>query len=724
MKKLNAFLHVTAAGVIASPLIAISCTQSNDQSHNNDNQALTDLNNKINALNNQLTQKDKEIEKLNKKILELQNNTSNIENEQIKELKTKVSNLIALNEQLSQTLNDNKNLIANLENQVLTKGQNIDQLKVELANKSNEMLALSSQISSLQVKIGSMEGQIDALTNSKNTLTMQLSQVNKQLASLQESLALKQSLLEAAQEKIAKLTEEINELKKNNSSTSSDSSTKPNHDSTSTQPTSPNQGSGNQSTTPEEQTNNHNSNPSSNTSGEETNHTSPEDSHNADASVNTTSMFELKKNIQVTRGSHFDLNSLVTINNNYVAKKEVRRIDQNGMLTTKGVYIPPVPKDNEIPTVKDGNLLTNPPIGKWFKTTPKFDPDDRRYFYMWSEEDNWFDSNKWFRHTNGISPSDEDNYYPYRTYGNGGTDDWSCWAAASSNVMMWWIQQNYKYIEAYYKMYPQDRVILLNGKDILQSYKEKDYAFLLNYFCEYFTDKAGFTLFGNQWLLSGVKNNNFNAAIEQDKLAEAQNFRGLFPHLFNWDNIQSLGDYKKFAGGLSNADRTFSDYVKYALENDYAVSFTITYASTNYNHAVTMWGAHFNDQGIVDEVYYVNSDEDNKELRTRSRLVRAKVFYEDNNRQVILWSFPEQTDISKQSRSWTPITSVEKFSNAHDMWEKWYKDNVDPIDDKVIVNIINGDQFDINTAGTYKIKYQATDKFGNTQTQVSTITVK
>ncbi|MFV8470700.1 IdeS/Mac family cysteine endopeptidase [Mycoplasma sp. HF11B] len=650
----------------------------------------------IKQLNSQITQLNSELKQANKQkqdlIEQVESFSAQLQAATItsKNLQTQLDKKTS---QLEQTLRD-YNI---LNQQAGSLKQQIAKLEATISDNEAKIQTKSNTIAALQIIISDNKNQIHLLTEQKNQLQFNINQLTDQLNSAKDQLASALRQNQDLQNQIKKLIDEVEKLKKQNSNSTSEENK--NNDQT-------NSSHGDNETS--------NSTPSSN---QNNNSNASQDLDNANL------MFKLNDNYTVTKNDKsFNLNSLVTINSNYQAKEVKNTINSHGILTPDGVTIPAINTSN-IETLKIGKALSHPPVGRWFRTESQFDPDDYHYYLMWDEAANWFDANKWFRYTPNISKSDEDNYYPMRYFGNGGTDDRSCWAAASSNVMMWWIQQNHKYIEAYYRMHPEDKIMMLNGKDILQSYNEKDYAFIFNFLVEYFTDTSGYALFGNEWLLSGEKNPNFNASIEVDKMKQAAKFKGLFPHLFNWDNASKLGDYKKLGGGVTDADKVFSNYVKEAFENHYAVSFVIN-PSASYNHAVTLWGAHYNSEGIIDEIYYANSDHNNKEMRTRSRLERAKVVYSPDKRNIRIWLAPDQTNYEEQNRRGYLITSVEKFNLGHDIWEKWYKEHVNPTDDKVVISIINADQFDVSKPGIYQIKYQGTDKFGNTQTQVANITVK
>ncbi|TPR54047.1 IdeS/Mac family cysteine endopeptidase [Metamycoplasma neophronis] len=428
-------------------------------------------------------------------------------------------------------------------------------------------------------------------------------------------------------------------------------------------------------------------------------------------------MFSLDKEITIRRGEKFNFDSIYTINQDYQATEPDRTFEAPGMLTVKGVNIPPFPGNDKVEKINPGKLYTKSPIGKWVTTGDLFDNGDITYYLFLDDEGNWFDSNKWYR----VGNKYDDDEVP-RPHGTGGGDDRSCWAAAASNIMQWWLQQNRKFIDKYYEMYPEDLLTLINGKNLLQAYDQKQYAPILDYLCDYFVDKSGFAIYGIEWLLSGYKDRNLSAAFENEEVGKQ--FKGFFPHLFNKSNVSDMGTYKKLAGGVNNVKQVFSDFIKEAFLNDNAVSFVITPSYGQYNHAVTLWGAEFDDEGYVKYLYYSDSDENDPDARRLSIIKRTEVMYSKDNRTMKMNNYPDSPDRERAWKySWN-ISSVEKISSGFNIWKNWYENVAHAKDDAITVNVINPDALNVNKEGIYKIKYQATDIFGNTQTQVTKIIVE
>ncbi|MHA3838444.1 IdeS/Mac family cysteine endopeptidase [Mycoplasma sp. VS1572C] len=623
------------------------------------------------------------------------------QNDDIKNLKKELDDLRGqLNQKIDQITSLNSNIanlnnnISSLESQLADSKREYNDLNSKLNISNDKNKTLLEKLNNAQNKITLLNNQITSLQNEKQNLQSQLTDQINSFKNIQSENTDLKAEIEALKKKIEELCKENNQ----------------NQDKPTTKPeTSPDQ----------------NQKPSE----------KPDSKPNDESDLgNKTQMFSLIKNPTVKANTqNFDLKSFATVNSSYEAKESDKNVTFPATLTVKGIDLPAFPGTEKTQIVNDITFNDNPPFDKWI--TNKSFGEEKNYFFT-KNTGNWYDTNKWFK---GDDPFVIDGKHiggSERLFGNGGSDARCCWAAAASNQMMWWIQQNRKYIDEYYKVYPEDIVKLLDGKDIRQSYDGTDYSPFLNYLCEWFNNRSGYSVFADKWMLSGEKDANFDNPIKIEMQEQAKTFKGFFPHLFNTEIANSLIDYKKIAGGISNVNEVFSNYVKDALLNNYAVTFAIN-PQARYNHAVTLWGAEFDENGIVQYVYYSDSDELNQSMFLRQKIQRMKVLYSEDNRTMKLCyttdtpsyyeGMPEnEYKIYKkkwEKESWV-VLSVEKFSLAHDIWQKWYEEHLGKKDTGVTISVINGDTFDVSKKGVYKIKYQGTDQFGNTQTQIASITVE
>ncbi|MHA3845699.1 IdeS/Mac family cysteine endopeptidase [Mycoplasma sp. VS276A1] len=728
--KFKFLLPISSVTSIIVPAMVISAC--NNVSESNQNDDIKNLKKELDDLRGQLNEKIDQITSLNSNIANLNNNISSLESQladskrEYNDLNSKLNISNDKNKALLEELNNAQNKITLLNNQITSLQNEKQNLQSQLTDQINSFRNLQSENTKLKAEIETLKKKIEELNKENNQNQALLEELNKaqnkitllnnQITSLQNEKQNLQSQLtdqinsfRNLQSENTKLKAEIEALKKKIEELSKENNNQ-NQDKPTTKPeTSPDQ----------------NQKPS------EKPDSKPSDENDLG---NKTQMFSLIKNPTVKANTqNFDLKSFATVNSSYEAKESDKNVTFPAILTVKGIDLPAFPGTKNTQIVNDITFNDNPPFDKWI--TNKSFGEEKNYFFT-KNTGNWYDTNKWFK---GDDPFVIDGKHiggSERLFGNGGSDSRCCWAAAASNQMMWWIQQNRKYIDEYYKVYPEDIVKLLDGKDIRQSYDGTDYSPFLNYLCEWFNDRSGYSVFADKWMLSGEKDANFDNPIKFEMQEQAKTFKGFFPHLFNTEIANSLIDYKKIAGGINNVNEVFSNYVKDALLNNYAVTFAIN-PQARYNHAVTLWGAEFDENGIVQYVYYSDSDELNQSMFLRQKIQRMKVLYSEDNRTMKLCyttdtpsyyeGMPEnEYKIYKKKwdkESWV-VLSVEKFSLAHDIWQKWYEENLGKKDTGVTISVINGDTFDVSKKGVYKIKYQGTDQFGNTQTQIASITVE
>ncbi|WP_036451795.1 IdeS/Mac family cysteine endopeptidase [Mycoplasma buteonis] len=728
MKLKKFFIYPISVITLATPMIAASCQENdNSKTENTTNQndaentAITQLQQELNSKITAINQYQNDIATLKNEIAELkkQNNSNKSQQvidleRQLSEKTAKITQLVSdinlkdskiaeINkltqklqkeiEELKKRKNENNNGSTSNGNQNNPQSDSADQQKdnriAELEQSVNEK---NNQLQELQKTLTEIQNKVTQLTNSNQQLTNKdtqnqstISELRRKIDELNRTISSKDNEISSVkqqtsqlQSQVSELQKEIEKLKKQNQQNSSYGS---------------------------------NTNPSGTTSSQNNSHVSEE--RPTDPSKQIKNMFNFTSDtITVNKGdSNFNLTNLYQIDPTYEAVQKTNKMNEYNVMTVKGIDLPPFPGYNKVlkkgPSIFDED--ETPPTEQWFDS-------QGRNFFMLGDNGNWFDSNKWYL-------PDDYGRTKEREFGNGGGDARCCWAAAASNTMLWWIQQNRKYIEAYYKAHPEDIKLMLNGKNILQSYNPKDYAFILNFLVQYFNNQSGYSIFGSKWLLSGVKDNRFDNPIKSDMQQDAINFKGFFPKVFNEANVESLVSYRKIAGGVTDVKHVLSDYIKEAFAANDAVTFAIQ-PRDRYNHAVTLWGAEFDSDGIVQYIYYSDSDEVNRANVRREKIQRMKVLYSDDNRTASIVGDVQLKDglANNLKYSWT-ILSLERLSLGQNIWKSWYEKEIGK-DDQVTVNLINDDTFDINKKGTYNIKYQATDKFNNTQTKVLKVNVK
>lgn len=276
----------------------------------------------------------------------------------------------------------------------------------------------------------------------------------------------------------------------------------------------------------------------------------------------------------------------------------------------------------------------NFPAGKWFYTIP----DDRSTCYLsWQEGYGWYDCDK-------FNPESDEGR-------DGPKDGYMCWAASASNSLHWWMYHNRDYIALYDEVYGE------NNKEMI--FERPSYEFtgvlgedVFTFFRETCQDKAGYSPFGINWFITG-----FGVNIPYKSEAVAYGFKGFFSKVFNETDVIATTEKP-----LSK--EKFNNIIKEAFRKDLGLTFGI--ASTG-GHAMTIWGAEFDDTGTVSYLYYVdNNDYYNFEVIGSSapyqhhRCIRKSVRYVEDT-------------IYLGATGRVYIMDVGKVDLRRDIWEKWAK---------------------------------------------------
>lgn len=274
------------------------------------------------------------------------------------------------------------------------------------------------------------------------------------------------------------------------------------------------------------------------------------------------------------------------------------------------------------------------PSGKWFYTIP----DDRSTCYLsWQEGYGWYDCDK-------FNPEPDEGR-------DGPKDGYMCWAASASNSLHWWMYHNRDYIALYDEVYGE------NNKDMI--FKRPSYEFtgvlgedVFTFFRETCRDKAGYSPFGINWFITG-----FGVNIPYKSEEVAYGFKGFFSKVFDKTDVIATTEKPL-------TKEKFNNIIKEAFRKDLGLTFSI--ASTG-GHAMTIWGAEFDDTGTVSHLYYVdNNDYYNFEVTGSSapyqhhRCIRKPVRYVEDT-------------IYLGATGRVYIMDVGKVDLRRDIWEKWAK---------------------------------------------------
>lgn len=190
------------------------------------------------------------------------------------------------------------------------------------------------------------------------------------------------------------------------------------------------------------------------------------------------------------------------------------------------------------------------------------------YYLPMKDEYGLFDCNK-------TDPTNENN-----------VDGNMCWAAADSNLLHWWFAQNMDYIKRYGDRY--------KGPSYEYPQKKAQESDIFQCFIDSFVNKGGFGEPGINWFISGD-------IPSGPARTYPYNDAGYFKEVFG--DVRLGKDYPGM--GVTS----FNTTIKEALANRQAIAISTGTASSG--HLMTVWGAEFDEKGLVSYLYMVdNNDRD------------------------------------------------------------------------------------------------------------------
>lgn len=212
----------------------------------------------------------------------------------------------------------------------------------------------------------------------------------------------------------------------------------------------------------------------------------------------------------------------------------------------------------------------------------------------WKEEYGWYDINK--RNPSNIS--------------GGIPDGMMCWAASASNLLHWWFDRNKEYIEKYIAQdkYTGPDYHFNNNNAVTENKQESD---IFQTFLDSFLNEAGNIDEGINWFIHGKKTASNGM---RDPINNAGYFKDVFP------------SGVLLAKGISGMGKeTFNKVIKEALANQKAIGVNTGYIKSS--HAMTIWGAEFDENGDVSYIYLVDNNDRNNYVYWNYGCMRRKVVY-------------------------------------------------------------------------------------------------
>ena len=169
-----------------------------------------------------------------------------------------------------------------------------------------------------------------------------------------------------------------------------------------------------------------------------------------------------------------------------------------------------------------------------------------------------------------------DNWFDVKKVDPNGVDSDMCWAAVASNVLHWFFKGNEDYVEKYFKLYPND------PRPDTHFYSQTDSG-IYQYFRQHYNNYGGLTKAGIEYYINGLSSREGGGFLKR----VFQNYT------------------------LSNLTETlitrnlFNTFITESLEKGLYVSWALTLRSA---HAVTLYGADYDDDGWIRTLYMVDSN--------------------------------------------------------------------------------------------------------------------
>ena len=180
-----------------------------------------------------------------------------------------------------------------------------------------------------------------------------------------------------------------------------------------------------------------------------------------------------------------------------------------------------------------------------------------------------------------------------------------CFAAAASNTLHWYLQENREVIENYIEDNGDVKKTVGGStyslKEMLNQEVEQQESLIYQYFKEiYGNNKTGFyTVPLMNLFLNGYTPKEDRRSNIEDKNLQPDG-RGGFLHGILGGKLQT---------GLRSVKdvKDMGESLQYYLSNGFALC--LSYTTFSYNHVVTLWGAEYDESGLLRAVYVTDSDD-------------------------------------------------------------------------------------------------------------------
>lgn len=261
----------------------------------------------------------------------------------------------------------------------------------------------------------------------------------------------------------------------------------------------------------------------------------------------------------------------------------------------------------------------------------------------------------------------------------------TCWAASASNLVLWWMNNNRDYIEAYNADYgttvsggdgnyvytftqPSMEFLPLlpnggTGDDDPDQEQNRNAVF--QFFKDYAQNKGSWNSRGVRWFITG---DNTGIPSENGSVY----FPGFFAEVFKQTDVIAT-DSKR-----SPTEEEFNEFMVNALRNRQAIGFTAhDIAGTNTGaHAMVIWGAEFDAEGKIAYVYFCDNNYADQDVNGAVITRRGICYVPDPTtssgwKRTYLQHLPPKNGSSVENKKYL-ISSLCAVDLRQDIWAKKY----------------------------------------------------
>lgn len=288
----------------------------------------------------------------------------------------------------------------------------------------------------------------------------------------------------------------------------------------------------------------------------------------------------------------------------------------------------PVYDPETVIEVSPGNPIDNCTPNVWVKYVYHWSDGTTTESWKlpWGEGCGWYDVNKTY-------------------WKDDAEDGYMCWAGASSNILHWWIDRNKEYVAAYDARYgnePEFEKYPRPSADFSPASKSAIFRLFIDTFQNLGAGE------GVSWFITGLNANT--SGIDNPTMLDCP---GYFGRVFKKTDVV-------YTDNRAMSKSRFNQIIKHALKNRQALEFT-----TNGNHAMTIWGAEFDDEGYVDYIYYADNNYGDQDP-VGAACIRQKISY----RKDAVMNLPDQAYMGSNTR----ISALGVADLRRDIWRQAFPD--------------------------------------------------